>query len=183
MKFTQYGQVHDSICFQKGSVALGIGIGQKSHLGNFGFTLNYFFLKNFSIKTSIGLGMLNFNGGILSVGPEYEQKINKKIFWSLGVVYSFATSTSGGIETHNINPPSYVIHSGAQYIRSSLGFGIRVKQGFVKFEFGCSYIINKPTYSTGGQWESKYTEWLEKGLGSGILWGVTYRYSLGKLKK
>lgn len=56
LQLSQYGQVKDNVSFNKGSFLWGIGLGQKTHLGNFGITFNYYVIKNLSIKSSLGIG-------------------------------------------------------------------------------------------------------------------------------
>lgn len=92
-----------------------------------------------------------------------------------------SSSTTISEETHQNDVPTSHINAGTQYARPYLGFGIRIKENLFKFEFGYSYITNKPTYSTSGQWESKYDDRVNKGLGSGLSFGFTYQ--VGFLKK
>lgn len=180
LQLNQFGQVKDNSSFNKGSFLWGLGLGQKTHLGNVGITFNYYAIKNFSIKTSLGFGFLNYNGGTISIGPEYTAKLNEKLFCYIGTVYLLSSSTTASIETHQNDVPTYHIHAGAQYVRPYLGFGIRIKENLFKFEFGYSYITNKPTYWTSGQWDAKYDDWISKGLGSGISWGFTYQLGFFK---
>lgn len=167
----------DTLCFNKGMFIYGIGIGSKSHLGNFGVTANYFLLNNFDIKFSAGLGVLNYNGVTVSVGPEYCRKIYKNFFGLIGCVYSFCGSTKADIETNTSDNPHYYIHSGAQYIRSQIGLGIRLKRNVFKLEGGYSSMINKPLYDVSGQWEPIYTQRLEKGISSGWSFSLIYQIS------
>jgi hypothetical protein len=144
------GLASDTLVFRKGTLLLGIGLGTKSHIGNYGGTTNLFFTENFCFKLSIGAAPINHNGGILSAGAEYFKQIRESKSMLFGSNYSYSGGESDVINDGSSARKSYHISSGAQYIRTYSGIGLRVKEEFFKIEIGYSYRLQSPTYQLDG---------------------------------
>jgi len=166
----------DSINFNKKDLYYGYVLGEKTYAGNLGMSADYFLTKKLSVKINFGFGPLDYNGLVLSLGPQYYQKLSRHLFLHLGAVYLVSGQESASIEAHVNNNPHYYVNAGAQYIRSFAGLCFKIKDQLIRLEGGYSYILYKPSYSTGGQWDSKYTNWIDKGLGSGFSFGISYQF-------
>ena len=170
-------QDKDSLVFTKNTVMVGLGVGTKSQLGNIGITSNYFLTKNINISLSLGFGPLNYNGGILSFGPEYLIHLKKRISFLIGTTYAISSSTSGDIETHNSDKPHYNVNSGGQYLRSYTGLCFKKNRRVTKIEVGYSYAIKTPNYNVTGLWKPEYSKNLESGISSGLLVTLSIQFA------
>lgn len=178
--FKSFSKNEDSLSISKNTLLVGIGVGNKSQFGNFGITSNYFFSKKFNLEFSVGLGMLNFNGVILSLGPEYFINLKKKMSCMIGAVYAYSSSASGDIEVHSIDSPHYNINSGGQYLRGYTGLLFNIRRQIIRFEIGYSYALNIPKYEVSGPWKPAYTKDLETGINSGFLFAISIQFMITK---
>jgi hypothetical protein len=169
-------QKEDKLSFYKGAFLPGGGLGTKCVWGNLGFTFNYFFLKNLSVDLSAGFGQANFNGLLVSGGPEFNIPLSKNIALLLGSVYTISGAHSESVENRGSPNPSDFSVSGGQYIRSFTGIAINVTYGVLKIELGYSYAVREPSYQLKvGPFSQKFVDNLEKGIRSGILIGISYQ--------
>ena len=163
-----FGQL-ESERLKKFDIHIGFGVGTKSHVGNCGLTSNLFLLKNFNVKTSIGIGIPNYNGPIFSCGPEFCFAISKKCLFSFGSTWTYAGKYQDIIGDDNSQDYIWYFTGRNQYIRSFIGIGIG-KTAITKIELGYSYAIYTSTYSFDGPGipTSKQISNISKGLNSGI---------------
>jgi hypothetical protein len=172
---TVFGQKSDTLVPHKGTLLLGLGLGVKSHLGNVGVTSNFFLSRAFNIKFSVGWGLFNYNGFLLSIGPEYCRQIKDNKFLLLGSVFTIASGISDVIDDRSPGRRAYNISPGALYSRTYAGIKFNTKDGILKIEMGYSYVLNTPAYVLDGPgvWTSKEIRNIEKAIGSGFLISFT----------
>lgn len=177
-----FGQTPDSILFHRGSFIFGIGLGTKSHIGNAGLIGNIFVTRNLSFKGSIGAGSANFNGGLLSIGPEICWQRKKKIFY-IGSSYTTAGGSNDVVDEDKPSERRYTTYA-CQYIRSCIGIGFcKPDLSLIyKIEIGYSYLLHSSPYKLGGPsvWTADQKNVIDKGLGSGLLVTFIGQFSLQK---
>jgi hypothetical protein len=174
-----FAQKSDSIFFQKGSFLFGFAFGTKSHTGNWGLTINTFLSKNVNIKLSAGGGQFNYNGFLISLGPEYCGVISKNKFLLLGSVWSFAGGTRDVIDDESATRREYQTHSN-QYIRTYAGIGFVKGVSVFKIEAGYSYALYTPQYTLYQTWTPDQEEQIRKGMNSGLLVNLSVQFNLDK---
>lgn len=157
--------------YQPLDLKFGIGIGNKSHVGNIGITSNFYLTKRISAKVSLGVGAINYGGGIVSFGPEIELfRIKSNIFsigttWTLSGKYLNILGDSDAPDNVSYNT------SRMMYLRSYFAYSIDLNNISVTFELGYSYALTKPNYYFSGPGipTQKQINKLERGLKSGWL--------------
>jgi hypothetical protein len=169
---TALGQGNDSLVFHKQTFLFGLGLGTKSHLGNWGITSNLFVTKNLNIKLSVGGGQFNYNGFLLSVGPEYCRQIKKNKYLLLGSTWTITSDTYGVIDDESPAEREYRTKSN-QYIRTYTGIAFVNERSVFKIEIGYSYALYTPTYILYKVWTPGQIEQVKRGMGSGLLFSFT----------
>lgn len=147
-----------------------MGFGSKSHFGNFGLTSSFFLFKNLNLTLSGGVGAMNYNGAIVSIGPELCLPTSKSTFIYLGSVWTKAGKNQDILGDDDSPDHVWYFTDKSDYIRTFLGLSIG-KDALTKIEIGYSHCVNTPNYSFGGPSvaTSKQISDIEKGLSSGLL--------------
>lgn len=167
-----FGQEHESSVFHKRSLLLGFGIGTKSHIGNWGLTSNYFVSRNVSIKLSAGGGQFNYNGFLLSVGPEYCKQITENKLLLLGSTWTVSSGTSDVIDDESPTRREFEIRSN-QYIRTYAGIAFVSEGSVFRFEIGYSQVLFAPRYTFYDVWTADQIEQIKRAMGSGLLVSIS----------
>jgi hypothetical protein len=185
LSLAAFSQQHGSPPFKRGALLLGFGFGTKTYCGNFGLTSNFFLNKNFNLHVSIGIGPVNYNGGIVSAGPQFCGMISERMFLVVGSVYTYAGGTYDVINDEQPDRRAYETDAD-QYIRSFAGLGFASKGGMLfKIETGYSHVLNTPEYVVygPGTWSAGQINSLERQLGSGLLLSFSFGIKLSDLKR
>lgn len=153
--------------FKKRNFLFGMGFGTKSHVGNWGITNNFFATKNLNLKLSVGGGQFNYNGFLLSAGPEYCMQISKNKFLLIGSVFTITSSSYDVVDDDLPTERAYLTNSN-QYIRSYAGIGLANNGIIFKVEAGYSYALYPPSYTLFDIWTTEQTGAIEKGMNSGL---------------
>lgn len=154
--------------FHRRDLLFQIGLGIKSHLGNWGLSTNLFLSKNFSLKISVGGGQFNYNGLLFSLGSEYIRNLNKNKFIMLGSVWTATGGTYGVIDDESPTRREYSTQS-SQYLRTYTGIAFNTSRGVFKIEIGYSYAFYAPKYTLYGVWTPVQIEQVKKAMDSGLL--------------
>lgn len=167
-------------------ITIGLGIGNKSHLGNFGVTSDLYFTKNIGLKVSAGVAPFNFGGGVISFGPEASFLYHKKGFLSLGALWSYQGEGSDVLGDDDTSDHVWYKTSYVRSLKFYLGYCLNLERGaFLKFEAGYSHALTNPAYSFLGpgiatQEQKNQTQ---RGLSSGWMASVYVNLVTGWGKK
>lgn len=179
LSLTVSGQKKDSSLFHRGTFLFGAGLGTKSHVGNWGLTTNLFLAERFNLKFSGGMGQINYNGFLVSIGPEYFTQIKKNKFVLIGSVWTITSDSYDVIDDESPTRRSYKTYSN-QYIRTYAGIAFEKKATLFKIEIGYSYALHPPKYRLDGAWSASQTEHVKKAMSSGLSISLTIQGILSK---
>lgn len=166
---------------KKHDALAGGGIGSKSPFGNWGFTSNFFITDNFNAKLAAGGGQFNYNGFMVSLGPEFCTKIAERYYILAGSVWTVASGESKVIKNDNNEMREYKT-AGMHYLRSYAGVAYDLKGALLKIECGYSYALKTPTYTLYNIWTPGQIEKLRNGMDSGLLVSISVQgiFHVGK---
>ena len=156
---------------KKHDVLVGFGFGSKSHFGNWGITSNFLVTDKLNAKISIGGGQFNYNGFILSVGPEYCLPLSERYYLMLGTVGTLASGVYDVINDDEPDRREYRTYR-MKYIRSYTGIAYNLNGALLKVEVGYSYALRNPTFTLYHTWTPAHADKVKKGMDSGILVSV-----------